>query len=55
MYQYLSLRDELGDLFSGVEWCNLHVGHAPVRPPRRLKDLIMLLQNLAEPGEVQIL
>lgn len=53
--QYLSLRDELGDLLAGVEGGHLHVGHAPVGPPRRLQDLIMLLQDLTETCEVQIL
>ena len=53
--QYLSLRDELGNLLAGVEGGHLHVGHAPLGSPRRLQDLIMLLQDLTETCEVQIL
>ena len=52
---YLGLRDELGDLLAGVEGGHLHVGHAPVRPTGRVQDLVMLLQDLTEPGEVQVL
>ena len=31
------------------------MGHAPVRPTGRVQDLVMLLQDLTEPGEVQVL
>ena len=54
-HTYLSLRNELGDLLTGVEGGHLHVGHAPVSPTGSLQDLIMLLQDLTEACEVQIL
>ena len=53
--EHLRLGDELGDLLAGVEGCHLHVCHAPVCPAGRLQDLIMLLQDLTETGEVQVL
>ena len=52
---YLGLRDELGDLLAGVEGGHLHVRDPPVGPPRRVQDLVMLLQDLPETCEVQVL
>lgn len=52
---HLCLRDKLVDLLAGVEGSHLHLGHPPLRPPRRLQVLVMLLQDLAESSEVQVL
>lgn len=55
LFSYLGLRNELSDLLAGVEGRHLDVSDPPVGSSRRLKDLIMLLQNLPETGEVQVL
>lgn len=55
LLSYLCLRNELRDLLAGVEGRHLDVSNPPVGPARRLEDLIMLLQNLPETGEVQVL
>lgn len=52
---HLRLRDELRDLLAGVEGSHLHVGDAPVGAAGRVQDLVMLLQDFAETGEVQVL
>lgn len=52
---YLSLRDELCDLLTGVEWSHLHVSHTPISSTLCVQNLIMFLQNLTESSEVQIL
>jgi len=53
--EHLGLRDEQRDLLAGVERSHLNMLHPPVGPPRRLQDLIMLLQDLPETREVQVL
>lgn len=53
--KHLCLRDELCDLLAGVERCHLHVSHTPVGPARGVQDLVMFLQDLTEPSEVQVL
>lgn len=52
---HLRLIDELCDLLAGVERCHLHVKHTPVGPAGGIQDLVMLLQDLTETGEVQVL
>lgn len=52
---HLCLRNELCDLLAGVEGRHLDVSDPPIGPSRRLEDLIMLLQDLPETGEVQVL
>lgn len=55
LFSYLCLRNELSDLLAGVEGRHLDVSDPPVCPSHRLEDLVMLLQNLPETGEVQVL
>lgn len=52
---HLCLRDELRDLLAGVEGRHLHVRDAPVSAAGRVQDLVMLLQDFTETGEVQVL
>lgn len=52
---HLGLRDELCDFLACVKWSHFNMGHPPVSPPRRLQNLIMLLQDLPETCEVQVL
>lgn len=52
---HLGLRDELCDFLACVKRSHFNVGHPPVSPPRRLQNLVMLLQDLPETCEVQVL
>lgn len=52
---YLRFRDELRDFLACVKWSHFNMGHPPVSPPRRLQNLVMLLQDLPETCEIQIL
>lgn len=55
MGEHLGLRDELSDFLACVKWCHFYMDDPPVGPPRRLQNLIMLLQDLPETCEVQVL